>query len=98
MVRGLGERLAQERTKLKLSQKEVAAIVDISTSAISNYESNMRTPSVEALLKLAGFYRCSTDYLLGIDKKSEQTIDGSMLTETEKVLLDQFLQEVKKSR
>ena len=67
MVNKLNIRLQEQRKLSKLSQKEVAKAIGVSPSIISNYESGERTPSVECLMALAGLYRCSTDYLLGLD-------------------------------
>ena len=91
MVNGLGERLQEQRMKLKLSQKEAANAIGVSPSIISNYESSERTPSVENLMALAGLYRCSVDYLLGITNSSRTSIDVSMLTEQQLLLLQNFL-------
>ena len=66
MVNGLSKRLQEQRQLQKLSQKEVAQALGVSPSVVSNYESGERTPSVEVLMALAGLYRCSTDYLLGL--------------------------------
>ena len=95
MIQGLGERLTEQRVLRKLSQKEVAAVVGVSVSVISNYEHGERTPSVETLLALAGLYRCSTDYLLGIEKSNTVGIDTTMLTEKQVVLLQEFLESLK---
>lgn len=92
MVQGLGERLMEQRVLRKLSQKEVASAVGVSVSVISNYEHGERIPSVETLMALAGLYRCSTDYLLGIEKSNDVGIDTSMLTEKQVVLLQEFLE------
>lgn len=94
MVNGLGERLQKQRQLLKLSQKEVAVAIGVSPSIISNYESSERVPSVENLMALAGLYRCSVDYLLGIQSLSQPTIDTSMLTEKQLQLLQIFLYEL----
>lgn len=91
MVNGLGERLQEQRLNLKLSQKEVAAAIGISSSIVSNYESSERAPSVENLMALAGLYRCSTDYLLGLEKSPSATLDISMLTDKQRILLQEFL-------
>lgn len=91
MVNGLGKRLEYMRVNLHLSQKEVAAAIGASPSVISNYESGERTPSVENLMALAGLYRCSTDYLLGLEKAQNSYLDTSMLDETQKNLLQGFL-------
>lgn len=96
MVKGLGERLQKKRQLLKLSQKEVAAAIGVSASIISNYESSERVPSVENLMALAGLYRCSVDYLLGIQSNNYFNIDTSMLTDKQLQLLQSFLYELEK--
>ena len=52
MVQGLGERLQQKRSGLKISQKEAAEAIGVSYSIISNYEKNERTPSLEKLMEI----------------------------------------------
>ena len=81
---GLPERLKELRAKLRLSQREVAVILDVSPSVISAYEAGERTPSVEILLRLSNLYQCSTDYLLGrIDEKPATAVDISDLTDSQ---------------
>lgn len=38
MINGLGERLQEQRTTHKLSQREVALALNVSPTVISNYE------------------------------------------------------------
>ena len=96
MVNGLGQRLQQQRILMNISQKQAALAIDVSASIISNYESGERTPSVEKLMALAGLYRCSVDYLLGIEKKDSVNIDVSMLSEKQIHLLQNFLSGLRK--
>lgn len=91
MIYGFGERLQNLRKSRNLSQKEVSNALGISASVLSNYESSERTPSLENLISLAAFYRCSTDYLLGLEKHAPVTIDVSHLTEEQILLLRAFL-------
>ena len=91
MIKGLGERLQEQRLNMKLSQKEAANAIGVSPSIISNYESSERTPSVENLMALVGLYRWTVDYLLGISNSSRTSIDVSMLTEQQLLLLQNFL-------
>ena len=92
MIYGLAERLQELRLSRHLSQKEVAHLIGISASVISNYESGERTPSVEILVALARLYHCSTDYLLGFDKNvPDKNINVSMLNDEQKDLLQCFL-------
>lgn len=95
MIQGLGERLQKQRMNMKLSQKEVAVAIGVSPSVISNYEVGARVPSLESLIALAGLYRCSTDYLLGLEKSENVSIDASMLTDEQKRLLQYFLHGLK---
>lgn len=96
MVQGLGERLQQKRSSMKLSQKEVANAVGVNPSVISNYENGERTPSVEVLMSLASLYHCSVDYLLGIDKNYDAMIDTSMLNDEQRSRLQYFLSSINK--
>lgn len=92
MVNNLNIRLQEQRKLSKLSQKEVAKAIGVSPSIISNYESGERTPSVECLMALAGLYRCSTDYLLGLDKTNcSSYIDTSNLSASQHKLLQDFI-------
>ena len=54
MVQGLGERLQQKRSSIKLSQKEVANAVGVNPSVISNYENGERTPGWESVMEIQG--------------------------------------------
>ncbi len=95
MINGLGEKLQEQRRLLKLSQKEVAEAINVSPSVVSNYESGERTPSVENLMALAGLYRCTTDYLLGLDKSNcSSFIDTTHLSDTQNKLLQRFLDSI----
>ncbi|MBQ7945039.1 MAG: helix-turn-helix transcriptional regulator [Lachnospiraceae bacterium] len=91
MIQGLGDRLREQRTKIRISQKEAAIAIGVSASIISNYESGTRTPSLEALMTLANLYRCSTDYLLGLEKSPLNVLDTSMLSKEQLHQLQRFL-------
>ena len=91
MIQVLTTRLKEQREGKHLSQKEVANAIGVSASIISNYENGERLPSLENLILLARFYRCSTDYLLGIDKPKGKYMDVSMLSEKHFALLQEFL-------
>ena len=48
-----------------MSQKFVALSVGVSPPMVSQWESDVKKPSKETLLKLADLFNVSTDYLLG---------------------------------
>ncbi len=61
----LCERLKELRQESKLSQQEIASILEIRQQQYSRYESGTRELPIHLLVKLADFYEVSTDYLLG---------------------------------
>ena len=46
-------------------QRDVAADLGIGLSTFSQYETGKREPDNKTLIKLADYFGCSTDYLLG---------------------------------
>lgn len=59
-------RLKQLRQKHKLTQSELADILGLKPTAISNYESKRNEPSFDKLIALSRYFDVSCDYLLGI--------------------------------
>ena len=46
-------------------QKEVANDLGIGLSTLSQYETGKREPDIKTLIKIADYFDCSADYLLG---------------------------------
>lgn len=59
------QRLRDLREDADLSQKQIAAILNIQQTVYSRYERGFQTIPLEHLLTLAEYYHVSTDYLLG---------------------------------
>ena len=59
-----GQRLANLREEKGIYQKELAALLNVSPSTVSNYENDVHFPDIEILCKLADYFDVSTDYLL----------------------------------
>ncbi len=59
------ERLKELRIEKGLSQRELAKVINISTSAIQQWESKSREPSARYVVLLSRFFGVTTDYLLG---------------------------------
>ena len=59
------QRLRDLREDRDLTQKEIAAILNVSQNTYSQYETGKITLTAEVLLTLSEFYGVSTDYLLG---------------------------------
>lgn len=60
------ERLKDLRLEKELSQRELAKQVNLSYSAIRQWENEERVPNAEAVVVLAKFFAVSADYLLGL--------------------------------
>lgn len=60
-----GQILKELRLNKKLSQQDIADILEVSARAYQKYEYGTAEPNFDNLSKLADFYGISTDYLLG---------------------------------
>ena len=90
----LEERLKTLRESNEKSQLEVCTALNIEQSTLANYESGRRTPEIDILIKLAEYYNCSVDYLLGLEnKKNDKANENKILiidSEMKKVLSDSY--------
>ncbi len=60
------KRLKMLRQKHRLTQSDLAEILELKPTAISNYESERNEPSFAKLIALAQYFDVSCDYLLGV--------------------------------
>ena len=81
MVVCLSVRLKELRTNKNLTQAQVAQYVGVTRAVISAYETDIRQPSYDILIRLAFLFGVTTDYLLCIDGK--RYVDISELTDRE---------------
>jgi transcriptional regulator with XRE-family HTH domain len=58
-------RIRECREERKYTQQQVADTLGISRAAYGHYETGIRDIPIDKLLKLADFYNCTTDELLG---------------------------------
>ncbi len=69
MIVCLSVRLKELRTSKNMTQAQVAQIVGVTRAVISAYETDIRQPSYDVLIRLALLYGVTTDYLLCIEGK-----------------------------
>ena len=74
----LSENIKELRIQYGLSQVELAKRLGVTKQFVSNWENDNVLPSIEMLVKLADFFRVSTDRILG--RSSCNTIDANGLT------------------
>jgi transcriptional regulator with XRE-family HTH domain len=60
------KKIKELRLKNKISQKQLAQILNISPATISRYEKEKIVPTEDIIIKTALFFEVSTDYLLGL--------------------------------
>ncbi|MDE6670636.1 MAG: helix-turn-helix domain-containing protein [Ruminococcus sp.] len=68
----MGKRLKLARKNAKMSQEEVAEILNISRSNISKYENDKLEPNIYTIKQFCELYGITADYLLGIETKREE--------------------------
>ena len=64
-------RLRDLREDADLTQAQVAAVLHMSQTGYSKYETEENDIPTQVLIKLAKFYHTSTDYILGVSDRRE---------------------------
>lgn len=86
-----GNKLKSLRKSKHLSQEKLAQRLGITKSMVSAYETSMRMPSYEVLIRIARFFNVSIDYLLGA--KENESISVTGLTARQKAILSDLIDE-----
>ncbi|MBQ7327335.1 MAG: helix-turn-helix transcriptional regulator [Clostridia bacterium] len=68
--------LKKLRLERNLTQEDVSKIINKSAVAYGYYESGRSEPPIDLLLKLADFFGCSVDYLIGHQTKELLHLDS----------------------
>lgn len=85
----IGQRIAQERKKLELSQLGLAARLDVSRQAISKWESDAAIPEIDKLIVLSRLFGVSVGWLLGVEEQpaaAESTISEAQFQKIEELV------------
>ena len=64
-MKEFGERLKELRNEKGMTQKQLAAALNVSYNAVHCWESDKQEPSMSMLLTLSEFFEVSLDYLFG---------------------------------
>ena len=77
---GLGKRIRTQRKMMDMTQEELAAAIDVSTSFVGHIERGTRKLSVDTLVKLADALKTSCDQLLqdSLDQTVSRRNNNSM--------------------
>lgn len=75
------QRLKRVRIDRHMTQAQVAKKIGVTASMVSSYETDIRLPSYDVMIRIADLFGVSVDYLLGRDNK--RLVDLSHLTDEE---------------
>lgn len=90
----LGQRIAEERKKLGISQVGLATRLDVSRQAISKWESDAAIPEIDKLIALSRLYGVSVGWLLGVEELPEppgNQTSRSGISEEQLLILEELI-------
>ena len=64
-----GTRLKELRERKRLTQSQLAEVLDVSQQAVGKWELDKASPDDKTLIRIANYFAVTTDYLLGYDDK-----------------------------
>ena len=80
MEQTLGNRIAENRKRLKLTQEQLAEKLGVTAQAVSKWENDQSCPDIGTLPRLSQIFGISTDALLGCEA---QTVHTAQVVEDE---------------
>jgi transcriptional regulator with XRE-family HTH domain len=72
VYRAVGQRIAHERARRRVSQRELAELTGTTQSAVARLEAGRRAPRLDTLLRVAHALDCE----LELDLRPRTTIEG----------------------
>lgn len=90
------QRLRQLRIDKHLTQAQVAKRVGVTPSMVSSYETDIRLPSYEVMIRLADLFGVTVDYLLC--RQDKRFIDISSLTDEEAAVVCDMVNLLKRDK
>lgn len=65
-----GNKLRKLRKERSWTQEELANMLGITKSVVSAYETSLRYPSYDILIRITQIFGVTSDYMLGIEKNN----------------------------
>lgn len=88
------QRLKQLRLDKHLTQAQVAERVGVTASMVSSYETDIRLPSFEVMVRIADLFGVTVDYLLC--REDKRFLDISALNDEEAAVVCSMVEVLKK--
>lgn len=85
-------KIKEFRIKKGINQKTLGEILNIGKGSISNWEVGRTEPSLECLIKLADYFQCTIDELLGREDyvTGDVVVQGTQLSADEQQLVELY--------
>ena len=87
----VGQRIAQKRKELGLSQEQLAEQLGVSRQAIYKWESDGALPEVEKLIALSRLFGASVGWLLGVEEAAGAEKPAGELTEEQLRMVEEIV-------
>ncbi len=76
------------RKKQKITQDELASMLDVGKTTVSNYETGYSSPDKDTIIKMASIFNVSIDYLLGrISTKEDDPHASSLMVHKNTIMV-----------
>lgn len=89
-------RLKQLRLDKHLTQAQVAERIGVTASMVSSYETDIRLPSFEVMIRIADLFGVTVDYLLC--REDKRFLDISSLSDEEAAVVCGMIEILKKRK
>lgn len=86
-----GDKLKKLRASKNMKQKELADLLFLKQSSVSDYENNKSIPNGDIISKLTKIFSVSADYLLDIETPNKTKLDKTFEETLEELKLEDTL-------
>ena len=72
----VADKIKHLREQMGMTQSDLAKKLGITRSSVNAWELGISVPSTQYIVELAGIFRVSTDYLLGVKSTASVSVEG----------------------
>ena len=91
-----GNKLRTLRMSKGWTQEDLASRLQLTKSVVSAYETSLRYPSYDVLIRICSIFNVTSDYLLGMEK--QRTVDISCLNDENRILVTRIIEALKEKQ
>lgn len=94
-MKSIGNRIKELRKEKGMTQTQLAEKLNMTKSIVSAYETDVKSPSYNSLIKISEIFNVTTDYLLGTENRKSIDLEG--LSDVQIDLIKNLIYELKKN-